>query len=97
MFQFSFFKALLVGRAVAQMHGGELESAVSDLEQAAGSGLYPAEVKLNTVCCCARLKQDEFSTQLNEFKSKFPSHPVVAKLKEATSAFKEFAWVGEWF
>ena len=73
------------------MHGGELESAASDLEQAAGSGLYPAEVKLNTVCCSARLKQDDFSSQLNEFKSKFPSRPVVAKLKEANSAFKEFA------
>ena len=86
-----FDQALLVGRAVAQMQSGEWESAASDLQQTEASGLYPAEVQLNTVCCSARLKPEEFSAQLSEFKSKFPNHPVVAKLHEAASAFKEFA------
>lgn len=89
--KFTASPALLVGRAVAQMQSGEWDSAASDLQQTAPSGLYSAEVKLNTVCCSARLKQDEFSDQLNEFKSQFPNHPAVAKLKEAALAFKEFA------
>jgi len=89
--KFSSTGVLLVSRAAAQMQGGEWESALNDLKQAETMQASPSDVKVNILCCSARLKQDDFPNLFQEFKKQFPEHSLVSKLKEGSLAFGQFS------